>query len=65
MAEVETFLQPVSWSGDSSESLALQCDLIYVDVLGKTFPQWGGGPLLSWPFLLQFLKIKKKKKKRL
>lgn len=61
MEEVETFLQPVSWSGDSSESLALQCDLIYVDVLGQRFPQWGGGHLLSQPFLLQLLKIDKKK----
>lgn len=56
MAEVETFLQLVSWSGGSSESLALQCDLIYVDVLGQMFPQWGGGHL-SQPFLLQHLKI--------
>lgn len=65
MAEVETVLQPVSGSGDSSESLALQCDLIYVDVLGQRFPQWGGGPLLSLPFLLQLLNIKNKNKKRL
>lgn len=55
MAEVETVLQPVSWSEDNSESLALQCGL-YVDVLGQRFPQWGGGRLLSQPFFLQFLK---------
>lgn len=64
MAEVETVLQPVSGSGGSSESLALQCDLIYVDVLGQRFPQWGGGPLLSLPFLLQLLKIKNKQTKK-
>lgn len=64
MAEVETFRQLVSWSGNSSESLALQCDLIYGDVLGQRFPQWGGGVLSSWPFLLQLLKIDLKKKKK-
>lgn len=64
MAEVETVLQPVSGSGDSSESLALQCDLIYVDVLGQRFPQWGGGHLLSLPFLLQLLKKLKTNKKK-
>lgn len=64
MAEVETFLQLVSWSGNSSESLALQYDLIYVDVLGQRFPQRGGGLLSSWPFLLQLLKIDLKKKKK-
>lgn len=61
---VETFRQLVSWSGNSSESLALQCDLIYVDVLGQRFPQGGGGLLSSWPFLLQLLKIDLKKKKK-
>lgn len=57
MAEVGTVLLPVSWSGNSSESLALHSDLTYVDVLGQRFPQWGFELLSSWPFLLQLLKI--------
>lgn len=60
MAEVGTFLQLVSWFGDSWESLALHHDLTWGEVLGQRIPPSGVGVLLYLSLGLQILKIYEK-----